>query len=131
MIVLFLMIPQPPRSTRTDPLVPYTTLFRSRVDEATRDDKIVALTAAMPSGTGLDLFEKSFPDRTFDVGLAEQHAVTFAAGLATAGARPFTAVDSAFLQPPQHHVVHSHASQHMPVRFDISLHSRAGGAGTR
>src|SRR3546814_3029771 len=106
------MIRRPPRSTRTDTLFPYTTLFRSAaddkyhgvvkfdvitgtqakappgppsytkvfaqalVDEATRDDKIVAITAAMPSGTGLDLFEKSFPDRTFDVGIAEQHAVT-------------------------------------------------------
>src|SRR3546814_4603544 len=93
------MIRRPPRSKRTDTLFPYTTFFRSPpsytkvfaqalVDEATRDDKIVAITAAMPSGTGLDLFEKSFPDRTFDVGIAEQHAVTLAAGLAAPGYRP-------------------------------------------
>ena len=89
----------------------------SLIKEARKDDKIVAITAAMPSGTGLDLFEKEFPDRSFDVGIAEQHAVTFAAGLATEGFKPFAAIYSTFLQRAYDQVVHDVAIQRLPVRF--------------
>ena len=108
----------------------YTQVFaQALVDEATRDDKIVAITAAMPSGTGLDLFEKSFPDRTFDVGIAEQHAVTFAAGLAAQGYRPFCAIYSTFLQRAYDQVVHDVAIQNLPVRFGIDRAGLVGADG--
>jgi len=105
----------------------YTKVFaNSLIDEARRDDKIVAITAAMPSGTGLDLFGEEFPDRTFDVGIAEQHGVTFAAGLATEGYKPFAAIYSTFLQRGYDQVVHDVAIQQLPVRFAID---RAGFVG--
>jgi 1-deoxy-D-xylulose-5-phosphate synthase len=102
----------------------YTQVFADAlVKEAEKDDKVVAITAAMPSGTGLDIFEKSFPDRMFDVGIAEQHAVTFAAGLATEGYKPFVAIYSTFLQRAYDQVVHDVAIQNLPVRFALD---RAG-----
>ncbi|EGP08568.1 1-deoxy-D-xylulose-5-phosphate synthase [Afipia clevelandensis] len=102
----------------------YTAVFgQSLIKEAQKDDKIVAITAAMPGGTGVDLFEKVFPERTFDVGIAEQHAVTFAAGLATEGFKPFCAIYSTFLQRGYDQVVHDVAIQRLPVRFAID---RAG-----
>ncbi|WAX94700.1 1-deoxy-D-xylulose-5-phosphate synthase [Aminobacter sp. NyZ550] len=105
----------------------YTKVFaESLVQEAREDDRIVAVTAAMPSGTGLDLFGEAFPSRTFDVGIAEQHAVTFAAGLATEGMRPFVAIYSTFLQRAYDQVVHDVAIQKLPVRFPID---RAGFVG--
>ncbi len=105
----------------------YTRVFaESLVDEALRDEKIVAVTAAMPSGTGLDLFGEAFPTRIFDVGIAEQHAVTFAAGLATEGFKPFAAIYSTFLQRAYDQVVHDVAIQKLPVRFPID---RAGFVG--
>jgi 1-deoxy-D-xylulose-5-phosphate synthase len=105
----------------------YTTTFaKSLMREAEKDDKIVAITAAMPSGTGLDLFGQAFPRRTFDVGIAEQHAVTFAAGLATEGYKPFCAIYSTFLQRAYDQVVHDVAIQHLPVRFALD---RAGFVG--
>jgi 1-deoxy-D-xylulose-5-phosphate synthase len=105
----------------------YTSVFaESLVQEAHNDDKIVAITAAMPSGTGLDLFGQAFPTRTFDVGIAEQHAVTFAAGLATEGFKPFAAIYSTFLQRAYDQVVHDVAIQKLPVRFPID---RAGFVG--
>ncbi len=105
----------------------YTRVFGdSLIKEAEADEKIVAITAAMPSGTGLDLFGERFPKRTFDVGIAEQHAVTFAAGLATEGYKPFAAIYSTFLQRAYDQVVHDVAIQHLPVRFAID---RAGFVG--
>ncbi|MGB3387410.1 MAG: 1-deoxy-D-xylulose-5-phosphate synthase [Pseudaminobacter sp.] len=105
----------------------YTKVFaESLVQEAREDERIVAVTAAMPSGTGLDLFGKEFPQRTFDVGIAEQHAVTFAAGLATEGLKPFAAIYSTFLQRAYDQVVHDVAIQKLPVRFPID---RAGFVG--
>ena len=105
----------------------YTKVFaESLVQEARDDDRIVAITAAMPSGTGLDLFGEAFPRRTFDVGIAEQHAVTFAAGLATEGMKPFAAIYSTFLQRAYDQVVHDVAIQKLPVRFPID---RAGYVG--
>jgi 1-deoxy-D-xylulose-5-phosphate synthase len=105
----------------------YTKVFAdSLVKEAHKDDRIVAVNAAMPSGTGLDIFERAFPDRTFDVGIAEQHAVTFAAGLATEGYKPFAAIYSTFLQRAYDQVVHDVAIQRLPVRFAID---RAGFVG--
>jgi 1-deoxy-D-xylulose-5-phosphate synthase len=105
----------------------YTRVFaESLVQEAQHDEKIVAITAAMPSGTGLDLFGEVFPQRTFDVGIAEQHAVTFAAGLATEGFKPFAAIYSTFLQRAYDQVVHDVAIQKLPVRFPID---RAGFVG--
>ncbi len=102
----------------------YTKVFaQSLIAEARKDDKIVAITAAMPSGTGLDLFGEVFPARTFDVGIAEQHAVTFAAGLATEGYKPFCAIYSTFLQRGYDQVVHDVAIQNLPVRF---MMDRAG-----
>ena len=102
----------------------YTSIFASSlIDQAKRDDKIVAITAAMPSGTGLDAFAKVFPDRMFDVGIAEQHAVTFAAGMATEGMKPFCAIYSTFLQRGFDQVVHDVALQNLPVRFAVD---RAG-----
>jgi 1-deoxy-D-xylulose-5-phosphate synthase len=106
----------------------YTKVFaESLVKEARKDDRIVAITAAMPSGTGLDLFQKEFPARTFDVGIAEQHAVTFAAGLAAEGYKPFCAIYSTFLQRAYDQVVHDVAIQKLPVRFALD---RAGLVGT-
>ncbi|NWG26838.1 MAG: 1-deoxy-D-xylulose-5-phosphate synthase, partial [Pseudorhodoplanes sp.] len=105
----------------------YTKVFgESLVREAKKDDRIVAINAAMPSGTGLDIFEKAFPERSFDVGIAEQHAVTFAAGLATEGMKPFAAIYSTFLQRGYDQVVHDVAIQKLPVRFAID---RAGFVG--
>jgi 1-deoxy-D-xylulose-5-phosphate synthase len=105
----------------------YTKVFaQALIDEAARDEKIVAVTAAMPSGTGLDLFGEVFPARTFDVGIAEQHAVTFAAGMATEGLKPFCAIYSTFLQRAYDQVVHDVALQNLPVRFAID---RAGFVG--
>ncbi|MGA3303021.1 MAG: 1-deoxy-D-xylulose-5-phosphate synthase [Methylovirgula sp.] len=108
----------------------YTRVFADAlVKEAQRDDKIVAITAAMPSGTGLDIFEKAFPDRTFDVGIAEQHGVTFAAGLATEGYKPFCAIYSTFLQRAYDQVVHDVAIQKLPVRFAIDRAGLVGADG--
>ncbi|WP_378943905.1 1-deoxy-D-xylulose-5-phosphate synthase [Mesorhizobium sp. ANAO-SY3R2] len=105
----------------------YTKVFaESLMQEAREDDRIIAVTAAMPTGTGLDLFGEAFPSRTFDVGIAEQHAVTFAAGLATEGLRPFVAIYSTFLQRAYDQVVHDVAIQKLPVRFPID---RAGFVG--
>jgi 1-deoxy-D-xylulose-5-phosphate synthase len=105
----------------------YTKVYaESLIKEARDDDKIVAITAAMPSGTGIDLFEKEFPDRTFDVGLAEQHAVTFAAGLAAEGMKPFATIYSTFLQRAFDQIVHDVALQNLPVRFAMD---RAGYVG--
>jgi 1-deoxy-D-xylulose-5-phosphate synthase len=105
----------------------YTRVFGdSLVTEAAFDDKIVGVTAAMPNGTGLDIFGKAFPGRVFDVGIAEQHAVTFAAGLSTEGFKPFVAIYSTFLQRAYDQVVHDVAIQKLPVRFPID---RAGYVG--
>ncbi len=105
----------------------YTKVFaESLIAEARADERIVAVTAAMPGGTGLDLFGEAFPKRTFDVGIAEQHAVTFAAGLASEGYRPFAAIYSTFLQRAYDQVVHDVAIQKLPVRFAID---RAGYVG--
>ncbi len=108
----------------------YTTVFaEALIKAAEKDDKIVAITAAMPSGTGLDIFEKRFPERTFDVGIAEQHAVTFAAGLATEGYKPFCALYSTFLQRGYDQVVHDVAIQNLPVRFAIDRAGLVGADG--
>ena len=108
----------------------YTEVFaRSLTAEARRDPKIVAVTAAMPSGTGLDLFGREFPDRTFDVGIAEQHGVTFAAGLATEGYKPFVAIYSTFLQRAYDQIVHDVALQRLPVRFAIDRAGLVGADG--
>jgi 1-deoxy-D-xylulose-5-phosphate synthase len=108
----------------------YTKVFgESLVNEAKKDDKIVAITAAMPSGTGVDIFQKSFPKRTFDVGIAEQHAVTFAAGLATEGFKPFAVIYSTFLQRAYDQVVHDVAVQNLPVRFALDRAGLVGADG--
>ena len=108
----------------------YTRVFAdSLIAEARKDDKIVAITAAMPGGTGLDLFEKEFPKRIFDVGIAEQHAVTFAAGLATEGYKPFCAIYSTFLQRGYDQVVHDVAIQSLPVRFALDRAGLVGADG--
>ncbi|QNN65661.1 1-deoxy-D-xylulose-5-phosphate synthase [Sphingomonas rhizophila] len=108
----------------------YTAVFADAlVAEARRDDKVVAITAAMPSGTGLDRFEREFPDRTFDVGIAEQHAVTFAAGLAAQGYRPFCAIYSTFLQRAYDQLVHDVAIQNLPVRFAMDRAGLVGADG--
>jgi 1-deoxy-D-xylulose-5-phosphate synthase len=108
----------------------YTSIFgKSLVAEAERDEKIVAITAAMPGGTGLDIFGKAFPERTFDVAIAEQHAVTFAAGLAAEGYKPFCALYSTFLQRGYDQVVHDVAVQHLPVRFAIDRAGLVGADG--
>ena len=108
----------------------YQNVFgQSLVKEAEKDDKIVGITAAMPSGTGIDLFEKVFPKRTFDVGIAEQHAVTFAAGLAAEGFKPFCAIYSTFLQRGYDQVVHDVALQSLPVRFAIDRAGLVGADG--
>jgi 1-deoxy-D-xylulose-5-phosphate synthase len=113
---------------KSQPKAPsYTAVFADAlISEAEQDDKIVAITAAMPGGTGLDKFGEQFPDRMFDVGIAEQHAVTFAGGLATEGYKPFVAIYSTFLQRAYDQVVHDIAVQNLPVRFAID---RAGYVG--
>ncbi len=109
------------------PFPNYSKIFGTRLSElAKKDDKILAITAAMPGGTGLDVFAKNHPKKIFDVGIAEQHAVTFAAGLATEGLRPFVAIYSTFLQRAYDQVVHDVAVQKLPVRFAID---RAGFVG--
>jgi 1-deoxy-D-xylulose-5-phosphate synthase len=108
----------------------YTRVFADAlVAEAERDPKVVAITGAMPSGTGLDVFEKRFPERMFDVGIAEQHAVTFAAGMATEGFKPFCAIYSTFLQRGYDQVVHDVAIQGLPVRFAIDRAGLVGADG--
>jgi 1-deoxy-D-xylulose-5-phosphate synthase len=108
----------------------YTKVFaEALIAEAERDEKIIAITAAMPSGTGLDLFASRFPKRFFDVGIAEQHAVTFAAGLAAEGFRPFAAIYSTFLQRAYDQVVHDVAIQSLPVRFAIDRAGLVGADG--
>jgi 1-deoxy-D-xylulose-5-phosphate synthase len=108
----------------------YTKVFaQSLIKEAELDDKIVAITAAMPDGTGLDLFGARFPKRTFDVGIAEQHAVTFSAGLAAGGMKPFCAIYSTFLQRGYDQVVHDVAIQRLPVRFAIDRAGLVGADG--
>jgi 1-deoxy-D-xylulose-5-phosphate synthase len=108
----------------------YTNVFANALVKAAREDeKIVAVTAAMPSGTGLDAFGKEFPGRTFDVGIAEQHAVTFAAGLATEGFKPFCAIYSTFLQRAYDQVVHDVAIQKLPVRFALDRAGLVGADG--
>ncbi len=108
----------------------YTKVFgTSLVKEAEKDDKIVAITAAMPGGTGVDIFSKAFPERTFDVGIAEQHGVTFAAGLASEGLKPFVAIYSTFLQRAYDQVVHDVAIQGLPVRFIIDRAGLVGADG--
>jgi 1-deoxy-D-xylulose-5-phosphate synthase len=108
----------------------YTKVFGTElIKRAERDTKIVAITAAMPSGTGLDLFGQAFPDRTYDVGIAEQHAVTFAAGLAADGMKPFCAIYSTFLQRGYDQVVHDVAIQSLPVRFAMDRAGLVGADG--
>ncbi|QOT72873.1 MULTISPECIES: 1-deoxy-D-xylulose-5-phosphate synthase [Sphingobium] len=109
----------------------YTGVFaQALIAEAERDPAVCAITAAMPSGTGLDKFGAAFPDRTFDVGIAEQHAVTFAAGLAAQGMRPFCAIYSTFLQRAYDQVVHDVAIQNLPVRFAIDRAGLVGADGS-
>ncbi|WP_240492921.1 1-deoxy-D-xylulose-5-phosphate synthase [Candidatus Terasakiella magnetica] len=108
----------------------YTGVFaKALIKEAEVDDKIVGITAAMPSGTGLDKFGERFPDRTFDVGIAEQHAVTFASGMASEGYKPFCAIYSTFLQRGYDQLVHDAVLQHLPVRFAIDRAGLVGADG--
>ncbi len=108
----------------------YTKVFANAlIAEAKRDEKVVGITAAMPSGTGIDAFAEAFPERSFDVGIAEQHAVTFAAGLAAEGYRPFAAIYSTFLQRAYDQVVHDVAIQNLPVRFAIDRAGLVGADG--
>jgi 1-deoxy-D-xylulose-5-phosphate synthase len=108
----------------------YTRVYADAlINEARKDDKIVAITAAMPSGTGLDLFAKEFPNRCFDVGIAEQHGITFAAGLATEGLKPFATIYSTFLQRAYDQVVHDVAIQRLPVRFAMDRAGLVGADG--
>jgi 1-deoxy-D-xylulose-5-phosphate synthase len=108
----------------------FTKVFaESLIEEAEDDDDVIAITAAMPSGTGLDLFQKRFPERFYDVGIAEQHAVTFAAGLATEGLKPVVAIYSCFLQRAYDQIVHDVALQHLPVRFAIDRAGLVGADG--
>ena len=108
----------------------YTKVFgESLIKEARKDDKIVGVTAAMPSGTGIDLFQKAFPQRCFDVGIAEQHAVTFCGGLAAEGFKPFAAIYSTFLQRAYDQVVHDIAIQRLPVRFALDRAGLVGADG--
>src|SRR5215472_17105719 len=116
---------------KSKPAAPqYTKVYaESLIKEARKDDKIVAITAAIPSGTGLDLFQKEFPNRTFDVGIAEQHGVTFAAGLATESFKPFATIYSTFLQRAYDQVVHDVAIQRLPVRFAMDRAGLVGADG--
>ncbi|MCB9983288.1 MAG: 1-deoxy-D-xylulose-5-phosphate synthase [Rhodospirillales bacterium] len=108
----------------------YTSIFAKQlIAEARTDDKIVAITAAMPDGTGLDKFAREFPERTFDVGIAEQHAVTFAAGLAAEGFKPFVAIYSTFLQRAYDQIIHDVAIQNLPVRFMLDRAGLVGADG--
>ncbi len=108
----------------------YTGVFaKALIAEAKADDRIVAINAAMPSGTGLDAFGKAFPERTFDVGIAEQHAVTFCAGMATEGMKPFAVIYSTFLQRAYDQVVHDVAIQSLPVRFAMDRAGLVGADG--
>lgn len=108
----------------------YTKVFaESLIEQARKDERIVGITAAMPSGTGLDMFGREFPERMFDVGIAEQHAVTFAAGLAAQGMKPFAAIYSTFLQRAYDQVVHDVAIQRLPVRFAIDRAGLVGADG--
>src|SRR5581483_11355377 len=108
----------------------YQKVFASElIKHAEKDEKIVAITAAMPSGTSVDIFGKRFPSRTFDVGIAEQHAVTFAAGMAADGMKPFAAIYSTFLQRGYDQVVHDVAIQKLPVRFAIDRAGLVGNDG--
>ncbi|HVE00421.1 MAG TPA: 1-deoxy-D-xylulose-5-phosphate synthase, partial [Sphingomicrobium sp.] len=108
----------------------YTSVYaKALIGEMERDERVVAITAAMPSGTGLDKVEEKFPDRTFDVGIAEQHAVTFAAGLAAQGYRPFATIYSTFLQRAYDQVVHDVAIQNLPVRFAMDRAGLVGADG--
>tara|TARA_B100001027_G_scaffold158385_1_gene111677 strand:- start:11134 stop:13047 length:1914 start_codon:yes stop_codon:yes gene_type:complete len=108
----------------------YTKVFANTlIDHAQKDSKVVGITAAMPSGTGMDIFGKKFPSRMFDVGIAEQHAVTFAAGLATEGYKPYAAIYSTFLQRAYDQVVHDVAIQSLPVRFAIDRAGLVGADG--
>jgi 1-deoxy-D-xylulose-5-phosphate synthase len=108
----------------------YTRVFADAlIEEARHDDKIVAINAAMPAGTGLDLFGEAFPTRTFDVGIAEQHAVTFAAGLASEGYKPFCAIYSTFLQRAYDQIVHDVVIQNLPVRFALDRAGLVGADG--
>jgi len=108
----------------------YTSVFaKAMLQEMERDEKVVAITAAMPSGTGLDKVQEAFPNRTFDVGIAEQHGVTFAAGLAAEGYRPFCAIYSTFLQRAYDQVVHDVAIQNLPVRFAMDRAGLVGADG--
>jgi len=117
--------------SKTKSITPsYTKVFaETLIKHAERDSKIVGITGAMPSGTGMDLFKKKFPERMFDVGIAEQHAVTFAAGLATEGFKPFAAIYSTFLQRAYDQVVHDVAIQNLPVRFAIDRAGLVGADG--
>ena len=116
---------------KSDSKIPsYTKVFANTlIKHAEKDSKIVAITAAMPSGTGLDIFGNKFPKRVFDVGIAEQHAVTFAAGLATEGFKPFAAIYSTFLQRAYDQVVHDVSIQSLPVRFAIDRAGLVGADG--
>ena len=108
----------------------YTKIFaETLIKHAEKDTRIIGITGAMPAGTGLNLFEKRFPDRMFDVGIAEQHAVTFAAGLATEGYKPYAAIYSTFLQRAYDQVVHDVAIQSLPVRFAIDRAGLVGADG--
>ena len=108
----------------------YTSVFANTLTElAKKDKKIVAITAAMPSGTGLDIFAKKFPKRFFDVGIAEQHAVTFAAGMAAEGMKPYAAIYSTFLQRAYDQIIHDVAIQELPVRFAIDRAGLVGADG--
>jgi 1-deoxy-D-xylulose-5-phosphate synthase len=119
------------QQAKSQPSAPhYTKVFAQElIRQAEKDDKIVAITAAMDSGTGLDLFAKRFPDRMYDVGIAEQHAVTFAAGLAADGMKPFCALYSTFLQRGYDQVVHDVAIQGLPVRFAMDRAGLVGADG--
>lgn len=116
---------------KSEPKAPsYTSVFAKQLmAEAQADEKVVAITAAMPSGTGLDKFGEAYPDRTFDVGIAEQHAVTFAAGLALEGMKPYCAIYSTFLQRAYDQVVHDVCIQNLPVKFAIDRAGLVGGDG--
>lgn len=119
------------KQNKSKPAAPsYTSVFaQSLIAEAKKDDKIVAITAAMPDGTGVDKFAAEFPDRSFDVGIAEQHAVTFAAGLAAESYKPFCAIYSTFLQRAYDQLVHDVAIQNLPVRFAIDRAGLVGADG--
>lgn len=119
-----------PISVKKDSVITYTDIFaQSLIKEAKKDEKIIAITAAMPSGTGLNLFGQLFKDRMFDVAIAEQHAVTFAAGLAAEGYKPFVAIYSTFLQRAYDQIVHDVSIQNLPVRFAIDRGGVVGADG--